>query len=399
MERATRMPWAMVAVLYAFGLLGMSLVGVLSPLAGRVTAALGAPKEAIGLTIALFSLPPAIIATFGGSVIDRIGPRRILMLAPPLLIATDLILALSPSIWLTDFAMLVAGFGYVGLVVAVPAALMNTLDGAIRARAMAFWSTHAPAGFSAGLLLAVPFTGAIDWRLAFLIHAGLVAVALVAAALLLPAMTVQPETGALESVATRLSRLFRAVREPAAVRLALALAMPNMISYGTSLSAVGYLSRMHNVSLAASATTVAAAKIAAIVFGGTVIGALLARNLPPRRLFVAVILSGIVAQVLLYLPASPLPLAVAGLMLWLFSFGGQCGVCMAMMPALAQGDLKGGTLAGFVNQAISIVSFLTPALYFAISGWTGFVALAIGGSLISLVALPTPRRTVASSMR
>ena len=153
---------------------------------------------------------------------------------------------------------------------------------------------------------------------------------------------------------------------------------------------------MHNVSRAESATAVAAAKIVAIVFGGTVIGALLARSLRPRQLCVGVIVTGIVAQVLLYLPASPLPLAVAGLMLWLFSFGGQCGICMATMPALAQGDLKGGTLAGFVNQAISIVSFLTPALYFAISGWTGFVALAVGGSLIALVALPTPRREVSA---
>jgi hypothetical protein len=70
---------------------------------------------------------------------------------------------------------------------------------------------------------------------------------------------------------------------------------------------------------------------------------------------------------------------------------------MAMMPSLTGRDLKGGTLAGLVNQAISIGSFLTPTLYFALPDWTGFVAVAVAGSLIAIFALPSPRRTILSA--
>jgi len=140
---------------------------------------------------------------------------------------------------------------------------------------------------------------------------------------------------------------------------------------------------------------VAAAKIVAILFGGTLMGSLLARNGRPRTLFVTVAVVGVAAQILLYWPSSPLPLAIAGLMLWLFAFGGQSGVCMAMMPTLTARDLKGGTLAGLVNQAISIGSFLTPTLYFALPDWTGFIAVAIAGTLVALLALPAPRRALA----
>jgi hypothetical protein len=78
-------------------------------------------------------------------------------------------------------------------------------------------------------------------------------------------------------------------------------------------------------------------------------------------------------------------------MLWLFAYGGQCGVCMAMMPMLATGELLGGALAGLVNQVISIASFLTPTIYFALPGWAAFVGVAVVGSLISLLALPGQR--------
>jgi hypothetical protein len=36
-------------------------------------------------------------------------------------------------------------------------------------------------------------------------------------------------------------------------------------------------------------------------------------------------------------------------------------------------------LAGLVNQVISICSFLTPTIYFALPGWTAFVGIAVVG--------------------
>jgi MFS family permease len=381
---------SIVALLYLFGVVSMALIGILSPLALRITGDLHVRPSAIGLTIALFSLPSAATATVGGGIVDRIGPRAALLMAAVLIVLADIVLALAPSLLLFDVGMLLMGTGFVGLVIGVPATMMAVLSGTLRTRAMAFWSTYGPTGFSLGLLMAVPFTGLLNWRFALVAH-GLLMLALGLAAIVLLPQVPRIATVSGESARTRVARLFVAVRDPAAVRLAVAIAMPNMISYGTSLIAVTYISRVHGVSLAASATTVAVAKIVAMLLGGTMMGSLLVNGVAPRQLFKIVIAVGVVAQTLLYLPASPLPVAVCGLMLWLFAYGGQCGVCMAMMPMLATGELLGGALAGLVNQVISIASFLTPTIYFALPGWAAFVGVAVVGSLISLLALPGQR--------
>jgi len=383
------------ALLYLFGVVSMALIGILSPLALRITGDLHVRPSAIGLTIALFSLPSAATATVGGGIVDRIGPRVALLMAATLIVLADIVLALAPSLLLFDLGMLLMGAGFVGLVIGVPATMMAVLSGKLRTRAMAFWSTYGPTGFSLGLLMAVPFTGRLNWRFALVAH-GLLMLALGLAALFLLPQVSRIATISGESARTRIARLFVAVRDPAAVRLAVAIAMPNMISYGTSLIAVTYISRVHGVSLAASATTVAVAKIVAMLLGGTMMGSLLVNGVAPRQLFKIVIAVGVVAQTLLYVPASPLPVAVCGLMLWLFAYGGQCGVCMAMMPTLATGELLGGALAGLVNQVISIASFLTPTIYFALPGWGAFVGVAVVGSLISLLALPGQRARTAA---
>ncbi len=385
---------SIVVLLYLFGVVSMALVGILSPLALRITGDLHVRPSAIGLTIALFSLPSAATATVGGGLVDRIGPRAALLIAASLIVMADAVLALAPSLLLFDLGMLLMGMGFVGLVIGVPATMMAVLSGPLRTRAMAFWSTYGPTGFALGLLMAIPFTGLLNWRFALVTH-GLLMLALGLAAIFLLPQVPRVATTSGESARTRIARLFVAVRDPAAVRLAVAIAMPNMISYGTSLIAVTYISRVHGVSLAASATTVAVAKIVAMLLGGTVMGSLLANGFAPRQLFKFVIAGGIVAQTLLYFPASPLPIAVCGLMLWLFAYGGQCGVCMAMMPTLATGELRGGALAGLVNQVISFCSFLTPTIYFALPGWVAFVGIAVVGSLISLLALPVQRARTA----
>ncbi len=52
-------------------------------------------------------------------------------------------------------------------------------------------------------------------------------------------------------------------------------------------------------------------------------------------------------------------------------------------------------MAGLINQVISICSFLTPTIYFALPGWTAFVGIAVVGSLISRLALPMQRARTA----
>ncbi|MBB6253184.1 putative MFS family arabinose efflux permease [Nitrospirillum iridis] len=374
-----------VLVVYGIGLGSMSLVGILSPLTLRITADLQAPAAAIGLTIALFSLPAAIMAMVGGGIVDRIGPRRALGLAAPVLAVADTVVFLARDLWLLDVGVLLAGMGYVGVLNGGAAMLMGGLDGATRTKAMALWSTYAPVGFSLGLLVAAPFTTAADWRLAPALHGAFMLLCCVGT-VFLPQVPPRKADGL--PVRQQVARLFGALRRRDVLQLAVSAAMPSMISYGTSLVAATYLAKVHGVSLAASASIVAVAKIAAVLLGGTITGTLLARDFPPRILFTLMVGVGMVAQFLLFFPGSPLPLAVAGLMGWLFTFGALSGVCMAAMPLVAGPALGGGTVAGTVNQFVSLASFLTPTIYFASSAWGGYVAIALAGLAVALVALP-----------
>ncbi|TCM41505.1 MFS transporter [Novosphingobium sp. ST904] len=378
--------WTTVALVYAIGLGSMALVGILSPLALRITASLHAPASAIGLTIALFSLPAAIVATIGGGVVDRLGPRLVLLLTSPVFVLADAIVWLAHDIWLLNFGVLLAGIGYLGILNGGAAMLIGALEGTARTRAMTLWSTYAPTGFSLGLLIAAPFTAGEAWRWAILLHGAFMALC-AAGSFALPHVALIRARGA--SAREKLASLFAGLRHPAILMLGLAMAMPAMISYGTSLAAATYIAKVHGVSLAASASIVAVAKIAAVLLGGTVTGALLTRDFPPRRLLAIVVVIGILAQTALFLPTSPLVLAIAGLMAWLFTYGAATGVCMATMPALSTKDIGGGSVAGLVNQFVSIASFLTPTIYFSLTHWTAYVAIAVIGLIACLAALPT----------
>lgn len=370
------------ALVYTIGIGAMAMVGMLSPLTAIVARDLHSGPAAIGWTISLFSLPAAITSAVGGGLVDRLGPRRVLLLAPLLLALADVLMIAAPTLWLFDLAMVVAGLAYVGVLNGGAAMLMTCLDGPLRARGMALWATYAPAGFAAGLLLSGLIAQWADWRVAFVAH-GAVMLGCGLGALALPqvAAPARGEPGA----AWRNLKL--GLSNPVLLLLALAAALPNMVSYGTSLVAAGYLAQTRGVSLAASAGIVAGAKIVAVLAGSTVTGALLARKAPPLRLYLAMAVVGALAQVLLFAPASPLVLAVAGLMAWIFAFGALSGTCMALLPQVAERAGGAGLAAGIVNQFVSVASFLTPAIYFGVTGWHAYVLVALGGLIAAQIAL------------
>lgn len=372
-------------LVYAIGLGSMAMAGMLSPLTAFVAHDFGQSTAAIGWTISLFSLPAAIVSTLGGGLVDRLGARRILMLAPVLLALADLGMVMVHRMWLFDLAMVLAGVAYIGVLNGGAAMLMTTLQGHMRARGMALWATYAPVGFSVGLLLAALVAHGGRWRVAFEMH-GLAMLLCALGALFLP------RPAALAAMRAKvgpsaLALLRQGISSPLVLLLGLASALPNMISYGTSLVAAGYLARTQGVSLAASASIVAVSKIVAVLAGSTVTGALLTRRVAPLKLYAVMAGVGAAAQLLLFQPASPLVAAVAGLMLWIFSFGALSGICMALLPRVAEKSGGAGLVSGIVNQFVSLASFLTPTLYFGLGNWQGYFVAAVAGLLLAALAL------------
>lgn len=384
MKRAN--PLILTALAYLPGVLSMMTVGIIVPFIGALGQSFSATPAELGLAIALFSMPTAILATIGGGLIDRYGVRRSMLLAATAAAIASLVASRTQSLLAFDSAMVLAGLGFGGVCVSAPCVIITTLSGATRIRAMSFLSTFAPTGYAAGLLLAVPFVGAGDWRTALTIHGALLAVMVIALAYALP-HTHRPEQ---QAPATRhsLGQMLSILREPRALRLGLAVALPNALSYGTSLVAPSYLARVHDLSLAASSTAVACAKIVAMIIGGLSIGYLLSRAISTTLLFGVMAAIGALAQIILFLPASGIMLATAALILWLFAFGGMAGGAMTLLPHVVRDPSRAGAASGLVNQFISAASFATPSTWLALHEGSHFMLLALTCLIVAVIALP-----------
>ncbi len=382
------------ALAYVPAVVAMMTIGVVVPFIDRLSSEFGAGRAQIGVAIALFSIPSAVLATVGGGFIDSYGLRRSMLLAACISAAGSVLASRSHSVLELDGSMLVAGLGFGALCVGLPCVIMATLHDGARIRALSFASTFAPTGYAAGLLLAVPFTTSGAWRLAVLAHGALMTVVIVALAIGMPRIASSGRSS--QALVRRVADMLSIFREPRALRLGIAVALPNALSYGTSLAAPSYLARVQHLSLATSTASVALAKLTAMIIGGLCMGYLLSRAVAPRLLFVVMAVIGLMAQALLFLPARGIALASAALILWLFTFGGMAGGAMTLLPSVTRDPTRSGAASGLVNQFISLASFAAPSTWLSLHDGAQYVLLAAACLLISAIALPsTATRAVA----
>jgi len=374
------------ALAYVPAVASMMTIGVLVPFIGPLCADLHASPAQIGFGFALFSVPAAVLATVGGGFIDSYGLRRSLLLAVLIGAVGSLLASRANSLLAFDLALLLAGVGFGALCVGMPCVIMATLADGARIRAMSFASTFAPTGYAGGLLLAVPFTTAGAWRLAIGTHAAVLICTLLALAIWMP--KVGTTAAAEQGLKAKLASVFALLREPRALRLGIAVALPNALAYGTSLAAPSYLARVHHLSLATSSASVAGAKLTAMILGGLSTGYLLSRDVPPRWLFTVMAVVGLIAQALLFLPSHGILLATLALVLWLFAFGGMSGGAMVLLPTVTRDARQSGAVSGLVNQCISLASFAAPSTWLALHDGAQYVWLAAACLAVSTIALP-----------
>jgi len=386
-----RNPVALTALAYVPAVLCMMTVGVIVPFIDALSHDLATSRAQLGLAVALFSMPSAILATMGGGLIDRYGVRRSMVFAAGTSMLGSLLASQAHTLIELDCAMLVSGLGFGSMCVASPCLIMLTLSESARIRAMSFVSTFAPTGYASGLLLAVPFTGSGSWRTALLIHGSVLAVALLTRLQCVPTVNSGPGSDKRrDSLRQSLTRMLSIVRDPRAIRLGICVALPNAVSYGTSIAAPSYLARVHHLSIATSSASVALAKLAAMIIGGLSMGYLLSREVRPSLLFAVMAATGVLAQALIFLPDGGITLPTIALIVWLFAFGGMAGGAMTLLPSVAGDPARSGAASGLVNQFISLASFAAPSTWLALHDGIQYVLLAAVLLLISLTALPAP---------
>jgi MFS family permease len=382
---------ALTALAYIPAVLCMMTVGVIVPFIGALSQDLRTAPAQLGLAIALFSVPSAILATVGGGLLDAYGIRRSMLFAAGFSAVGSALAARASSVLALDGSMLVSGLGFGAMCVAAPCLVMATLSDGARIRSMSLLSTFAPTGYAAGLLLAVLYVDTGNWHAALLAHAVLLAVTFAAILLWVPNVSTRATEGR-EPLLQTLQRMLGIFRVRGSVRLGVAVALPNAVSYGTSLAVPSFLAHAHHLSIATSSTSVASAKLCALIVGGVGMGYLLSRKIAARTLFAIMVVIGIVAQGILFLTTSSIMLATVALVLWLFAFGGMSGGAMTLLPVVVRDQTRRGAASGLVNQCISLASFCAPSTWLALNDGLQFVLLAAVCLIVSLLALPAATR-------
>ncbi|MGW3482758.1 MFS transporter [Rhodococcus indonesiensis] len=184
--------------------LNLSVANIALPAIGR---AFDASQTELNLVAVGYSLGLAASVLYLGALGDHYGRKQLLVLGVALSIPACLLAAFAPNVEVLFAARLAGGLA-AGLAYPTTLALITALwSGASRTRAIALWSATGGAIAALGPLLSGLLLEYFYWGSAFLITLPLAVVALVAAAVLIPAH-VNETTGPVDHVGGVVSVLF-----------------------------------------------------------------------------------------------------------------------------------------------------------------------------------------------
>ena len=126
------------ALAYFPCVLCMMSIGIVVPFIDPLSHYFAASRAQLGLAIALFSVPTAVLATLGGGLIDRYGLKRSMLLAAAISALASVLASQAHSLLAFDCAMMLSGLAFGGTCVAAPCLLIATLRDGARIRAMSF---------------------------------------------------------------------------------------------------------------------------------------------------------------------------------------------------------------------------------------------------------------------
>ena len=389
--------WSSILTLYLYGVLGASTVSKLVPLGAVLGTGFGTTPAQFGWLVSLVALPAVVLAIPSGLLVDRYGPRRILLGATVLGIAANALYFVAPSPSLMQVARVMEGTAIVHVYTAVPAFLMATCQGTRRATAMTIWATYMPSGTAVGLLLASVFVSLGQWRGLFLVHGALYAVVGLLN-LRQPLLPSAPPGTAVPTLGQRLQGLKGAYSRPALLLLALAFFLMISLGFGANTTFPGYFARLHGVSVSATSSAIAIGTLLMIP-GSLGVGALIARGIPQRTVFLGLGLLGTCAGSLAFHPALTVPLRALFVGLWFLVSGAAIATLMATLPLVAE-PARRGAAAALLNQSAATATFVNPPIWLPLAaagaGWLAFAGLMTAGWLVAVISVYGLARFAAS---
>lgn len=379
--------WPSIALIYLYGVLASASLSKLIPLQGDVGAALGASGGEFSLLLALITIPPALLASAAGSIIDRVGARAALLAAAAVGVLVNLAYLNLHSLHSFQVIRVLEGFIMVGAYSGAPALIMATTAPERRRRAMAFWSTYTPVGVSLGLMLSASFAGTPHWRGGYLIHLLLFATLVLAAFLL-------PKPASPVAIARPRINLLGAWTQPGPLRLSLTFGMLIMMGFGLNTVFPSWYSQQHHTTMGEASRLLAFGNLVMIP-GGFLAGALLARGLRDARLLAALMLLAAMLSLPLLAPGANTALRLTALAVWQLTSGAAIAVVTSSLPRVVANPAQGAAAAGLLSQIAALTTFVTPLIWRPIldtGRWLLFIVVVAVAATLALLLFPRPAR-------
>ncbi len=380
--RTEQAPWGVFVLVYLLAVTSGAAVGMLGPLADQIAVHLHATQAGVGASISLVFLPVALLGTPIGALVDRTGPRMMLLASGFLLPVADGLLLLAPSLSWFAAALLFEGVLIAALMAAGQAMISSVFTGPAQARGLTAWATFGFVGFASGLFLA-GLTAAHGYGVALGVHALVTAVVAIAALLWLRRRGEGVEL-------QRPGNPLGLIREVRVIRISLALAIASTAGVGTNTAISLYLHQIHHQPVSVTASAAAAGNLICIL-GSLGTGWFLARGLRPIRVAIVVAVVATLAGGALYLPWLPFPATVG--LLWTFQvcLSAITGLSYAAMPGVLIDRGRIGAASGLMMQLSGIGSVAGPPLFFgamAAGSWQMLVLMVVGMWLVALALFP-----------
>jgi MFS transporter, DHA1 family, solute carrier family 18 (vesicular amine transporter), member 1/2 len=185
---------AIVAIAVAAVTIDSILLGVIAPLLPDIEARTGASDGALGLALAAYAIPIALLSLPFGRMADRVGRRSLLAVGLLVVAAGSGLFAVSESIGLLVAARAVQGIGSAASWISALALVSDTAPEGRRGEALGVALGATAAGSIAGPALGGVMADAISFAAPFVLIGGLSIVLLGAALVVLPRET--PRRGA-----------------------------------------------------------------------------------------------------------------------------------------------------------------------------------------------------------
>lgn len=377
--------WLSIFLIYVYGLLGTSALGMMGPLSADIGRTFDVTASVVGLAIAGQLLPLAFGGLLIGWLIDRIGPRPILIIGLFALGASSLANAWLESFNMLRITLLIEGIALVALLTSGQGLLMMFTSGKQQVQALTLWSTVMPVGYSIGLVLASPYAGGESWRESFLCH-GIAAAALLVVFPAIPALRVMSAGNSLMEV----------MRNKRVVRFGFSLSFSALAGIGSSAVGTVYLNQVHGLEIALAAQSMAAASLCGVV-GSILVGGLLTKGFDSAVLATFILVCAILGGFTFYWPSGFTSLAIAGAMLLQLCVGGFIALVFSLLPRALSDPGQSGAAAGLVGQITGIGAAISAPLFFTtleVGYWYCFLVITVFAWGISYVLLPVRNRKI-----